>query len=487
MTAHNSHQSSRHQSSGADAVKTGAVSSVVSAIRDAFRDDISGPHASELQKGRRDVVLSRTVVLIWISVFVMPSTIWTYVFFARPERLPHAIGIVSSAVVAVLLLRFLVKKGAFDTHYHLSMLLLVGCVFGPTGTAIVEITRNSSGDFFFAFFLIYFAFTALYPAAVGWVLATSLALMASWVGGRIIGGFQADQAFAESLIYLFQLTFIGVVLNRVICTLFFAERNAQAELRVARDALLAEMEVAQQIQTLMLPKEPVLSGHDVSGLMMPAEEVGGDYYDVIQTKDGRNFIAIGDVSGHGLTSGLTMMMARASLVGVLEGDPNATLHKLYNAVNSCLRHNLQRMDLNLYMTFALFEHVGGGEFHGVGAHPPPLILRNSDRSVEEVDLQGVWLGVVDNIESADIPEVVITLKPGDVLLMYTDGIVERASLENGEMFGFERLSAALSTMGETAIDEVISGLVEVLEGHSVLQDDDVTLVAARYIGGATDI
>lgn len=94
---------------------------------------------------------------------------------------------------------------------------------------------------------------------------------------------------------------------------------------------------------------------------------------------------------------------------------------------------------------------------------------------------------MDNIESADIPEVVITLKPGDVLLMYTDGIVERASLENDEMFGFERLSAALSTMGETAIDEVISGLVEVLEGHSVLQDDDVTLVAARYIGGATDI
>ena len=144
------------------------------------------------------------------------------------------------------------------------------------------------------------------------------------------------------------------------------------------------------------------------------------------------------------------------------------------------------MDLNLYMTFALFEHVGEGEFRGVGAHPPPLILRKTDRTIEEVELQGVWLGVVDEIESTDIPEVVITLNPGDVLLMYTDGIVERASVETDEMFGFERLTTALSKMGETAVETIISDLVEVLESHSVLQDDDVTLVAARYVGGATD-
>ncbi len=237
----------------------------------------------ELRQAQAEVMLARTAVLIWISVFVMPTCILSYVYFARPDRMLLATQIVGAAIAAVLVLLVIVRAGAFRGKEQLAMVVLVGGVFGPTGAAIVEISRTNAGDFFFSFFLIYFAFTSLFPADVKWVLATSVALIGSCVGANLLrdGPFRFDGTLARNLNYLAELTFIGVILNRVLCRLFFDERRAQIELRGARDALFAEMEVAQEIQTLLLPKEHVLDGNIVSGLMVPASEVGGDYYDVI--------------------------------------------------------------------------------------------------------------------------------------------------------------------------------------------------------------
>jgi serine phosphatase RsbU (regulator of sigma subunit) len=436
----------------------------------------------ELRQAQAEVMLARTQVLIWISVFVMPTCILGYVYFARPERLTLATEIVGAAVAAVLILLGIVRAGAFRGREQLAMLVLVGGVFGPTGAAIIEISRTQAGDFFFSFFLIYFAFTSLFPADVKWILFTSLLLIASHIGAHIIanGRFAVDGTVARNLNYLLELTFIGVVLNRVLCRLFFDERRAQLELRGARDALFAEMEVAQEIQTLLLPKEHELDGNIVSGLMVPASEVGGDYYDVIVSDSGRTFIAIGDVSGHGVTSGLTMMMARASLLGALAADPNAPLEALYRILNRCLRQNLERMELNLYMTFALFEYVGPGQFDGVGRHLPALIYRKDKRDVDEIDLDGMWLGVLPDLPPKLLPRVRITLAAGDVLFLYTDGIVEHEG-ERG-MFGFDRLKDTLRRSAHEDARTVISTVMKELTTHGKTQDDDVTMLVVKYTG-----
>jgi len=154
----------------------------------------------------------------------------------------------------------------------------------------MALSRATGGDFLFAFFLIYFAFTALFPADAMWIVVTSLAIVTSYVVSAFVGLTGAathDPQLVNNLIYFMELTFIGVVLNRVLCKLFFDERRARIDLRGARDALFAEMEVAQDIQTLLLPGEPTLPGFALHGLMTPAAEVGGDYYDVIETEGGR--------------------------------------------------------------------------------------------------------------------------------------------------------------------------------------------------------
>src|SRR5688572_7356769 len=97
-------------------------------IRASLVSGVRGPYAEELKAAQREVILSRTVVLIWISVFVMPTTIWLYVYLLAPEQLTAAIWIVLAAVGAVLVHRSLVVRGFFNPNYHLAMLLLVGGV-----------------------------------------------------------------------------------------------------------------------------------------------------------------------------------------------------------------------------------------------------------------------------------------------------------------------------------------------------------------------
>jgi hypothetical protein len=454
----------------------------VGRLRTVLRSGATGPWERELREAQRSVVLQRTVVLIWVSVFVMPTTCLSYVWFAWRPAFGSAVWIVGAAVAAVLVHRLLIRARLFDRHYHLAMLILVAGVFGPTGSAIMEITRASSADFFFAFFLIFFAFTALFPADATWILLTSLGLIASFTLSRAFrpDGLVFDQALINSIIYLGQLTFIGLVLNRVLCRLFFDEKRAQLALQGARDALFAEMEVARDIQTLLLPKSLELPGHVASGLMIPATEVGGDYYDVLVAPGGRRFIAIGDVSGHGVTAGLTMMMTRASLLGTLEADPRAKLPVLYAALNRCLRSNLERMGLSLYMTFALLEDRGQGRFDAVGGHLPALIFRRGPGEVEEVEMAGVWLGVLDEIPLDVLPVTELELAQGDSLLLVTDGVVERMS--DVEMFGFERLKESFASAAPRGPAFTIEAVVRAVEAHSSRQDDDLTLVAIECAG-----
>jgi len=100
--------------------------------------------------------------------------------------------------------------------------------------------------------------------------------------------------------------------------------RSQKDLRQARDALWGEMEIAKRIQTSLLPTIRQVNGFEVSAKMLPAQEVGGDYYDVIVTQRGELWVTIGDVSGHGVESGLIMMMTQTSVSTSVQRGSGAT-------------------------------------------------------------------------------------------------------------------------------------------------------------------
>ncbi len=439
---------------------------------------IEGPWREELVLARKEVVLERVVILIWVASFMMPFAIFLFVGLTDGARLPSAIGLVAAAEVVVFAIRAAIKRGLLDRTPQIAAFLLVGCVFGPVASSVCALT---DGGFFFSYFLIALAFVSLFPVDVRVVAATCFALACSYFGSVLARSpIVIDRSVAINLLYFADITILAVVFNRVLATQFFDERRARLDLKKARDALLGEMAVAQEIQSLLLPpRDTTLPGHAVRGVMVPADEVGGDYYDVVDTGK-RRFVAVGDVSGHGITSGVTMMMARSCLIGALAANNDASLEEIYRSVNNGLRRNLERMRMRLHMTFALVEDVGNGRFRALGAHLPLMVWRKQTQEIEEQELFGVWLGVLDEIPDDMMRVIDIELAPGDLLLLYTDGVVE--TFRGDEMFGYERLRDAVAKSAERGPEQVVATILREVQGFGTEHEDDITLLALQYKG-----
>jgi sigma-B regulation protein RsbU (phosphoserine phosphatase) len=247
-----------------------------------------------------------------------------------------------------------------------------------------------------------------------------------------------------------------------------------------QDRLQKEMLLAQTIQTAILPRKFEVPGLDVSADMLPATEVGGDYYDVLSTSDGC-WIGIGDVAGHGLNAGLTMLMIQSMVAALTRRDENASPREIVSTLNDALfdnvRHRLQKDD---HATFTLLRYRRDGRLVFAGAHEEILIYRAATSSVECVQTIGPWIGARPDIHEYT-RDTTINLCKNDVVLLYTDGVTQ-ARDSSGEMLGLDRLRDELSrTNGESASD-IRRRLTDLVQRWTPQSDDDITVLVAKYVG-----
>jgi serine phosphatase RsbU (regulator of sigma subunit) len=255
---------------------------------------------------------------------------------------------------------------------------------------------------------------------------------------------------------------------------------AQSErvLKEARDALWSEMEVAKRIQTALLPHGEVFPGFDIAATMLPAKEVGGDYYDLIRTKRG-SWITIGDVSGHGVEAGLIMMMAQTSIRSVISNTPNLTPAAVLVQVNTVMKENISMLGVDHYMTASAIL-LENDQMIVAGMHQDIMIYRAKMRRTERIATAGAWIGVCEDIQEYTTDNVV-PLYQNDVILLFTDGITEAAD-RNGEMFGDDRLEQVLKQYGELPVDQIVRKIINSVQEFQATMDDDMTLVIARRVG-----
>src|SRR5262249_41849226 len=181
----------------------------------------------------------------------------------------------------------------------------------------------------------------------------------------------------------------------------------------------------------------------------PADEVGGDYYDVLHT-DGIVTIGIGDVTGHGLESGMLMVMTQAAvrtLQEMRESDPV----RFFDALNRTLYHNVQRMRSDKNLTLTLLTYAQG-QVRISGQHEEALIVRQGG-TIERIDTLdlGFPLGLEADI-AAFVRPLSVVLQPGNGVVLYTDGITEAADIHH-RLYGIDRLCTVLSQhWTETAQD-----------------------------------
>ena len=243
----------------------------------------------------------------------------------------------------------------------------------------------------------------------------------------------------------------------------------------------AELDVAKRIQEMVLPRRSELEGIpqvEIAAFMEPADEVGGDYYDVLF--DGNRIkVGIGDVTGHGLESGVLMLMVQSVARALQEKgdrDPVAFLDVLNRAVYK----NITRTKSDKHLTLAFVDYEDG-QVTLSGQHEEVLIIR-ANGETERIDTMD--LGFPVGLE-ADISPFVATMDlafgPEDVLILHTDGITE-AENENGEMYGLDRLSQSAHDNREKSAkgiaEAVINDVKSHIGGYKVF--DDITLVVLKH-------
>lgn len=262
-----------------------------------------------------------------------------------------------------------------------------------------------------------------------------------------------------------------------------ASANAQittlnTQLKAENLRMGAELDVARQIQQMILPKTEELDnikGLDIAGYMEPADEVGGDYYDVLET-DGVVTLSIGDVTGHGLESGLLMLMTQTAvrtLQEMRERDPVRFLDTL----NRTIYQNVQRMNSDRNLTLAILNYAEG-ELSISGQHEEALVVR-SDGTLERIDTMdlGLPIGLDDDI-AAFIDHTLVTLHPGDGVVLYTDGIPE-AYNSNKKQYGMNRMCDVISRSCRGSAEEIKQAIVDDVRafiGHQKVFDDITLLV-----------
>ncbi|OCQ91997.1 stage II sporulation protein E [Oscillatoriales cyanobacterium USR001] len=246
----------------------------------------------------------------------------------------------------------------------------------------------------------------------------------------------------------------------------------------------AELEVTRQLQQMILPKSEELSQIselDIAGFMEPAEEVGGDYYDIIRQND-RIKISIGDVTGHGLESGVLMIMAQTALRTLLIHN-ETNIEKILNTINHTIYENLQRMNSNKYLSFSLLDYYNGSLILS-GQHEEIIIVRgDSDNQpiVERIDTEylGFPLGLESDI-SHFFASTKIQLQSGDMVVLYTDGITEAENLKK-EPYGLQRLIDIVKENWQFTANEIRQLAIADLRNYIGTQKvyDDITLVVIK--------
>jgi hypothetical protein len=237
-----------------------------------------------------------------------------------------------------------------------------------------------------------------------------------------------------------------------------------------------EMEIAKNIQMSLLPTHvPKIEGIALAGMCVPARQVGGDYYDFLVRGENGLDIVIADVSGHNVGAALLMAETRAFIQA--RADGLGTPAEILDSLNRFFYEDLTRTELFITMFYLHYDAADRRIMYANAGHNPPLLWRSESNNCEWLDAEGLILGVKPSVEFIEIKD---QLHPGDMVLLYTDGITE-AENDRGEFFGRERLCGLLNENSDDDPKKVLDMLLHQVRLFTGVQHftDDVTMAILK--------
>lgn len=400
-------------------------------------------------------------------------------YFTMPKELLPRFGFYRLLSTIILLIQYFIirsTKPNNSSYYH-------GYFVSINVGGIIALMTVDLGGFNSSYYaglnLVIIAVNLLLPWKAIHSAINSILIISMYVFFNLVTGSGYEPAvLINNLFFLFSTAIIAVSINHVRHKLVKKEFFLLVELKKARDALWSEMELAKRIQTALLPDKQKIKGYEVAAAMSPAVEVGGDYYDIIETMKGDKWITMGDVSGHGFDSGLVMMMAQTSILSMVSNGHVYQPSTILSSVNSVIRENLARLGSDHYMTMMAIN-LNDKHMTVAGKHQDIIIYRSSLNKTEVVSTTGTWLGISDDIEK-HLQDVSIDVHDRDIVLLFTDGITE-ATDRDGEMYGQERLEQALNQYADLPVGKILDKIFDDVNSFQEEQLDDMTLVVIKRL------
>ncbi len=256
--------------------------------------------------------------------------------------------------------------------------------------------------------------------------------------------------------------------------------KAKAYSDAVKEKMAAELAVARDIQLGILPSNIAAcvagTDFDVCATLEPAREVGGDLYEVLRLDDGRLLVAVGDVSGKGIPAALFMAVTTTFL---------RTMARQYRQPEEILAHLNDALAVQnprgMFVTLLcmILDPAAGTLTCANAGHPPPVLVRAGVSPRTILPCTGMVSGIISGTE---IGSEMLTLLPGDTLVLYTDGVTE-AFDSAGTLFEEGRLLGCLGRAAGLTADETVSTVVESVRRHAagLPQSDDLTVVAVRKV------
>ncbi len=246
-----------------------------------------------------------------------------------------------------------------------------------------------------------------------------------------------------------------------------------------RERMAKELEIARRVQMSLLPKtNPTAEGYDISGICIPALEVGGDYYDFVNLGGRQIGIAIGDVSGKGVPAAIYMTLTK----GILQShaEDNVSPKTVLSKVNSLMYRTIDRNSF-VSMFYAILDPEKKIIRFARAGQCPVIVTQGAGKQDMLLTPKGMALGLeMGKVFDAVLEEQEVQLHAGEVLVFYTDGFTE-AMTESGDEFGEQRLTTSLAHHRHKSATEIIKGICIDVEkftnGHP--QHDDMTMVVVK--------
>ena len=299
------------------------------------------------------------------------------------------------------------------------------------------------------------------------------------VGANVFGIIYADSPLSDAR---FTEDHLKVLTTLSSVAAIRVENARLTEEQMERERLEREQQVASEIQQRFLPAAaPHIEGYELQGISFPCYEIGGDYYDFIQREDGNMVVALGDVSGKGTAAALLMSSLHAAIHA--QADTHDSIVSTIEAVNKYLTESIPPNRFVTLFYAELNPELGRLTFLNAG-HNPPLIV-HAGGTMEQLASGGLPLGIMAD---AEFREGRTQLLPGDVLVIYSDGVSEAVN-PTGEEFGptrlYEVVARNLDASASGIRDRIESALTKFCQGTPAA--DDITLVIVKRLAEAAEV